>query len=159
MPSTPEESNTTTATPTVTISPEAKSPLAKTTITELTPTQLYIEGTVITNETQLTFQEHKVKELITKQISLEYGIGDIMTIMTLIIALGAMMISLVANNISSSANRWLFIAVAVVILVASGGYAGYAQCKIQNDRITIQTQITKTIDAIQTYKEKAENKK
>lgn len=121
-------------------------------------TSLYIDTTKITSETQLTFQEHKVQELITKQISLEYGVGDIMTIMTLIIALGAMMISLVANNISSSAKR-LSIAVAIVILLASGGYAGYAQCKIWNDQTTIQTQITQTINAIESYKKKVGDKK
>jgi uncharacterized membrane protein len=162
MPSTHEESNTTTATPTVAISPEAKSPLAKTTTTtttELIPTQLYIDTTKIENETQLTFQTHKVQELITKQISLEYGVGDIMAIITLLIALGAMMISLVADHISSSANKWLFITVAVVILLAVGGYACYAQYKVSNDQRIIQNQITQTINAIQTYKEKVGDKK
>jgi uncharacterized membrane protein len=124
----------------------------------MSSTQLYVDSSKIENDTQLTFQTHKAQELITKQISLEYGVGDIMTMMTLIIALGAMMISLVANNISSSVNKWLSFAVAVVILLASGGYAGYAQYKVCNDQISIQTQITQTTNAIQAYKEKKEIK-
>lgn len=114
--------------------------------------QLYLDSIEIENETQLTFQEHKVQELISKQISLEYGVSDLMTIMTLLIALGAMMISMIANHISSSSNQLSRI-IAIVILLASGGYAGYAQCKIWGDESKLQNQITQTMNAIHTYKE------
>lgn len=119
---------------------------------------LYIETTDITNDVQLTYQEHKLQELISKQVDLEYGVGDIITIITLLVAaLGAMMISLIANRISSFSNKfgidYISLLVAAVILIACLGYASYAQCKTSKDRSTLQCQITQTLNAIQLYKQ------
>lgn len=149
MPSTPEESNTTTATPTVTISPEAKSPLAKTTITELTPTQLYIEGTVITNETQLTLQEHKLQELISKQITLAYDGYNSMNLVAILISLGAMVISL--TTISNPNLVMYAYSTACLILVASIGFALYERNKQKQNQSSIQHNIDKTLNAIEHY--------
>lgn len=119
-------------------------------------TSLYIDTVEITNETQLTFQTHEVEELITKQINSEYGVSDIMTIITLLVALGAMMISLVANRISSISNlekKDIFsLIIAAVILVGCLGYGIYAECKQRTDRVSIQTQIANTIISIENYK-------
>lgn len=118
---------------------------------------LYIETTDITNDVQLTYQEHKLQELISKQVDLEYGVGDIITIITLLVALGAMMISLIANRISSFSNKfgidYISLLVAAVILIACLGYGGYAQYKTWKDRLTLQCQITQTLNAIQLYKQ------
>lgn len=110
---------------------------------------LYIETTDITNDVQLIYQEHKLQEMISKQIDLEYGVGDIMAIMTLLIALGAIVISLtsVINNI-----RYAY-ASAIVILVACLGYGCYAQDKSTKDRSVLQDQITQTLSTIQLYKQ------
>jgi hypothetical protein len=120
---------------------------------------LFINTTEIKNDTQLAFQEHKVQELIGKQINLEYGVSDILTIITLLVALGAMMVALVANSISLSelkTNHVYSTAIAVTILVGCLGYGIYAEYKKRTDRVSIQTQITQTIYAIQSYsKEKA----
>lgn len=156
MPSTLTESNTTTATPTIATAPETKSPLLKATNTELTSTQLYIEGTVITNDTHLAFQEHKVQQLISKQIDLEYGVSDILVMITLIIALGSMMFSMIANKISSEANLArkdiVSIVVAFTILLGCLGYGIYGECKKRADQKIIQMEIVNTINAIDTYK-------
>lgn len=118
---------------------------------------LYIETTDITNDVQLTYQEHKLQELISKQIDLEYGVGDIITIITLLVALGAMMISLIANRISSFSNKfgidYISLLVTAVILIACLGYGSYAQYKTWKDRSTLQCQITQTLNAIQLYKQ------
>lgn len=162
MPSIPEESNTTTEIQTIETGHEAKSLSVKTTTTattELTPTQLYIEGTAITNDTQLAFQEHKVQQLISKQIDLEYGVSDLLTIITLIIALGSMMISMVANRIPTIKQGDIgIIAIAVTILLGSLGYGVYGECKKRSDRKIIQMQIINTINAIDTYNINKENK-
>jgi hypothetical protein len=60
--------------------------------------QLYIETSKITNDTQLKFQEHKLQELITKQINTEYGLNDMLIIITLLVAIGAMMMTLITNR-------------------------------------------------------------
>jgi H+/gluconate symporter-like permease len=132
---------------------------------------LYLDNTEITNETQLTFQEHKVQELITKQINLEYGVSDIMTIITLLIALGVMIISLLANHIvalsiptqeesqniekkNSEKKNYLNISkfVAILILIGCLIYGIYGHNKESQDKALIQNQITKTISSINTYK-------
>ena len=133
-------------------------------------TQLYIETTKIENETQLTFQTHKVQELISKQISLEYGVGDIMTIITLLIALGVMIISLLANHIvalsiptqeenqniekkNSEKKNYLNISkfIAILILIGCLIYGIYGHNKESQDKALIQNQINKTISSINTY--------
>lgn len=160
MPQQSTEPNTSTATPYITTQNETKSSLVKTTHTELTPTQLYIEGILIPNDTQLAFQEHKVQQLISKQIDLEYGVSDILTIITLIIALGSMMISMVANRIPTLKKGDIgIIAIAVTILLGSLGYGIYGEYKKRSDRKIIQMQITNTINAIDIYKINKENKK
>lgn len=122
----------------------------------------YLENIEITNETQLTFQKHKVQELITKQISLEYGVSDIMTILTLLIALGAMMVSLVANRISSLTNNFgidtISLIIAGVILLGCLYYGVSGHFKQKDDQESIQRQITQTMSAISSYNE-CKNKK
>lgn len=117
---------------------------------------LYIQTTDIDSDSQLIYQEHKLQELIRKQVDLEYGVGDIMTIITLLIALGSMMFSLIANQ-RASTLRYSVI-VAVVILLACLGYGGYAQYKISKDKSELQCQITQTLSAIQLYKQKPKTK-
>jgi hypothetical protein len=116
---------------------------------------LFIDSTEIKNDTQLAFQEHKVQELISKQIDLEYGVSDILTIITLLVALGAMMVALVGNRISSlsnlKTNDVYSIAIAATILAGCLGYGIYAEYKKRTDRVSIQTQITQTIYAIRSY--------
>lgn len=146
MPSAPTESNTTSTTPTIATAPEAKSPLVKTTNTELTTTQLYIEGTVITNDTQLAFQEHKVQQLISKQIDLEYGVADIFTMLTIIIALGGILTTL-TTHFSFQLKR-----IIMVILFACLGFGSYGYYKQSNDPTKLNQQIVQSINAIDTYK-------
>lgn len=110
---------------------------------------LYIDTTEINNDVQLTYQEHKLQELISKQIDLKYGIGDIISIMTLLIALGAIVISL--TSVSSQINYAY--TTAIVILAACLGYGGYAQYKSTKDRSVLQCEITQTLSAIQLYKQ------
>ncbi len=109
---------------------------------------LFIDSTEIKNDTQLAFQEHKVQELISKQIDLEYGVSDILTIITLLVAL-------VGNRISSlsnlKTNDVYSIAIAATILAGCLGYGIYAEYKKRTDRVSIQTQITQTIYAIRSY--------
>ena len=47
--------------------------------------QLYIESNKIANDTQLMLQEHKVQELITKQIHLENDGCNNMNLLTILI--------------------------------------------------------------------------
>lgn len=121
-------------------------------------TPLYIETTKITNDTQLKFQEHKLEELITKQINTEYGLNDILMIVTLLLAIGAMMITLIGNRIASFANGkgidYWSLAIAGTILFGCLYYGCKAHNKEINDRQAIQKQIEQTIKAIEVYKQK-----
>lgn len=132
----------------------------------------YIENTEITNETQLTFQEHKVQELITKQIDLQYGVSDIMTMITLIIALGAMVLSLITNKLTALSIQddsdekekkgsiqaeiknylqWHKI-ITIVILLGCLYYGFFGLYKETDDQTSIQKQIVATTTSINAYK-------
>lgn len=112
--------------------------------------QLYIESNEIANDTQLMLQEHKVQELIAKQIHLENDGYNNMNLLTILISLGAMVISL--TTISNSENApYAYLCVAV-ILVASIGFALYEKNKQHKNQEAIQKQIMETMIAINTYK-------
>lgn len=126
----------------------------------------YLDNTEIANETQLTFQEHKVEELITKQISLEYNLNDVFLILALLISLGSMILAMIQNHISissSNGNETIpkeklsmmeksSFRTTVVVLIASIGFGGYAHYQESQDKALIQNQINKTISSINTYK-------
>lgn len=140
----------------------------------------YLENTEITNETQLTFQEHKGQELISKQIDLQYGVGDIITMMTLLVAVGVMVLSLISNHLTAlcipkekkeekseekekekekndtqlDIEKYLkfYKIVTIVILLGCLYYAIFGHFKETDDQISIQKQITATITSIHSYK-------
>lgn len=136
----------------------------------------YLENTEITNETQLTFQEHKVQELITKQIDLQYGVGDVITMMTLLVAVGALVLSLISNHLASfcipkekieekneekeknhiqlDIKKYLkiYVITTIIILLGCLYYAIFGHFKEIDDQTSIQKEITATITAIHTYK-------
>jgi hypothetical protein len=101
----------------------------------------------IKEEAELAFQEYRLQALLSKQIDLRYGIVDIMTMITIIISLGAMVISLAT---SSSYNIAFFILLVCLI------YGFYGLWKQNNDKKLLQNQITQAMSAIHTYKKHKE---
>ena len=146
MPEQSKESTTLPVTPIVVPQNETKNSLLNTTHTQLSPTQLYIEGTVVTSDSQLAFKEYKVQLLISKQIDLEYGVTNVFTMLTIILALGGLIAALATNQVPLM--KWS----TIVILLACFGFGVYGHYKQSNDASNINRHITQSINAIDLYK-------
>jgi hypothetical protein len=90
---------------------------------------------------------------ITRQINSEYDITNIILIIGMTIALGAM--TFTYYTIQGEKPKKMIMTIFVISLI----YAGYAQCKIWVDEPKLQDQITQTINAIESYKDKVGDKK
>lgn len=117
---------------------------------------LETENIKIDNDTQLAYYEHMLEYLASAEVSGMSEWRDILSIITLIIALGAML-----GSFAQLINKQNFGVVLIVatILLGSGGYAGYAQLDINKSKKNIPLVKEKVINAIECYKKsKGESK-
>ena len=125
---------------------------------------LEIENIKVQNDTQLAYYEHILEHLASTEVSMLTDWRDILSIITLIIAVGAMIITYIQLIISNTQNipnkvmKYAKVAV-MIILTAVIIYAGYGQWSIYKTEKNISLVKEKVINAIECYKKsKGESK-
>lgn len=113
---------------------------------------------IIQSECELIYAENKLQALIAKQIDMQYGTIDIMTMLAVIVALGAMVVSLgtIVNNEENKITLLLATSAAYTILATSLLYGIAGWKKQKKDPKIIQEQIKQLLAAIIAYKPKPE---
>jgi len=110
---------------------------------------LEIEREDIKNDTQLAYYEHILEHLASEEVSGLSDWRDILSIMTLMIAVGAMLGSFVQLINEQNLGAILMV---VTMLLGSVGYAWYAQLDINKSKRNLPLVKEKVINAIECYK-------
>jgi hypothetical protein len=117
---------------------------------------LETENIKIQNDTQLAYYEHMLEYLASEEVSGLSDWRDILSIMTLMIAVGAMLGSFVQLINEQNLGAILMV---VTMLLGSVGYAWYAQLDINKSKRNLPLVKEKVINAIECYKKsKGESK-
>jgi membrane protein YdbS with pleckstrin-like domain len=108
----------------------------------------------IENNTQLTYYEHLLENLAVKEVSQTYALDNILTIMALLISIGAMIATFGQVN---GSNFSLVQTAVIIVLSGVIGYAIYAQYTLIKNKKELPLMVKTVENAIECYKKGKEN--
>lgn len=125
---------------------------------------LLSEGYIkIESDTQLAYYEHVLEHLAAREVAEAFALDNIIAIITLLISVGAMMVTFAQNYKQHDTEKLIFgitplSFIVIVVLVGVLFHAVYAEYTHRKEKQELPKMISITQDAIECYKKTKENK-
>lgn len=117
---------------------------------------LLSEGYIkIENDTQLAYYEHVLGHLAAREVSESFLLDNILTIIALLLSVGAMMTSFTQNE---NLHSWYVQLPIVVVLLGVIGYGVYAQIVLNKNKKELPKMVAIVQHAIECYKKQGEKR-